>query len=47
LAYIYNDYSKYAIKDAVMSPQEYWALQGTEQQFLKAKAIFDVVIHNN
>lgn len=47
LAIIYNDFSKYAIKNPVMSPEEFWKMQGAEQEYYAAKAHFDLVLHNN
>lgn len=47
LAYIYNDFSKYAIKDAAITPQEFWAMQDQEQEYLDAKEYFDQVLHSN
>lgn len=47
LAYIYNDYSKYMIKDAAISPEKYWSLQGMENEFLEIKSVFDNIIYNN
>ena len=47
LAYLYNDYSKYAIKNAAMSPEDYWNLQGMGEKFLMARSVFDRIIRNN
>jgi len=47
LAYVYNDYSKYSIKNATMTPEEYWSLQGCQEEFLNIRAVFDDLIYNN
>jgi hypothetical protein len=47
LAYIYNDYSKYAIKDAAMKPEDYWAMQGKLEEFLEIKKVYEDLIYNN
>lgn len=33
LAYLFNDFSKYAIPNAVRTPEEYWAMQGQLREF--------------
>jgi len=47
MAYVYNDYSKYAIKDAVMRPEDYWSLQGQLEEFLEIKEIYESLIYND
>jgi hypothetical protein len=47
LAMIYNDFSKYAIKNAAISSEEFWKMQGSHEEYLKAKEYFDLVLHNN
>lgn len=47
LAYIYNNYSKYAIKNAKLTPREFWKLQGQEEEFLSAREYFDRVLYSN
>lgn len=47
LAYIYNDYSKYAVKNAKLSPRLFWKLQGQEDEFLNAREYFDRVLYSN
>ena len=47
LALIYNDYSKYAIKNAVMSPERFWELQGESESFTKCKEYYDLILYNN
>lgn len=47
LALIYNDFSKYAIKDAVMSAEDFWKMQGSHQDYIAAKKYFDSVLYNN
>lgn len=46
LAMVYNDYSKYAIKDAVMSPDRYWELQGQSEGFEIVKSYYNKIINN-
>lgn len=47
LALIYNDFSKYAVRGAEMSPEYFWELQGSLGQYLEAKNYFDQVLYNN
>lgn len=47
LAFVYNDFSKYAIKDAVMSAEDFWKMQGAHQEYLDAKKYFDLALYNN
>jgi hypothetical protein len=47
LAYIYNDYSKYAIKNPAMRPEDYWNLQGQLEEFLEIRDMYDSVITND
>jgi len=46
LAIIYNDYSKYAIKDAEMTPEEFWSLQGQEDKDISARNYYNNIIYN-
>lgn len=46
LAYIYNDYSKYAVKNAKRSPKEFWKANGSLKEFNKIKEIADRFIYN-
>lgn len=47
LALIYNDFSKYAIANASISPGDFWKMQGQEYEYLAAKEYFDKIIHNS
>lgn len=47
LAIIYNNFSKYAVKNATMSPEDFWKLQGQQLAYRKAKQHLDLVLYNN
>lgn len=47
LAYLYNDYSKYAVKNPVRSPKEFWKANGAAKEFAEFKKIADNFIYNS
>lgn len=47
LAYIYNDYSKYMIHNAKITPKDFWEMQGQLKEYLEAKKYFDQVLYSN
>lgn len=47
LAFIYNDYSKYAIKNAKRTPKEYWDANKQSDVYLQVKAAADIDLFNN
>lgn len=47
LAWIYNDFSKYAIRNAIMTPEKFWEMQGDLDGYKAARSYFDRLIHNN
>lgn len=46
LALVYNKFSKYAIEDAVMTPEDFWIMQGDHEGYSAAKEYFDSFIFN-
>lgn len=47
LALLYNDYSKYAIKNAHMTPQKFWELQGESSKFDSMLHYYNKILYNN
>lgn len=47
LAYIYNDYSKYAVKNAVRTPKQYWKANNSLKEFEYFKSLADQFLHND
>ena len=46
-AFIYNDYSKYAIKYPERSPRDYWAMCNQEQEYDRIRAMADRDLFND
>jgi hypothetical protein len=46
MAFIYNDYSKYAVKNAVRSPEDYWAANDQKDFYWQMKALADKELYN-
>lgn len=47
LAYLFNDYSKYAMPNAVKTPAEYWEMQGQLSEFTEIRKESLSYLHNN
>ncbi|MFY9331779.1 MAG: GlcNAc-transferase family protein [Candidatus Nanopelagicales bacterium] len=47
LAWIYNDFSKYAVPNPAITPEKFWEMQGDLDGYKASKSYFDKLIYNN